>query len=245
MKRFILLALFSLTLLGVYAQRTYVLVCGVSQYDDPTGRCGNLDYPAKAAKDMRKVYQNAGFVTTILTSQYVTEAAVMSKLNDIVKIAKPEDHVIFQFIGHGSTGKIHLYKGTPLPYSKLIKSLSRARTKSVFCIIDACHSGSAATAASDAYRDLQGAKPAFLMACRPEESTVETAIIASPAFTMSLSKGLRGRADMNNDKKVTLMELFRYVHSDMVNRGKSLGMSLHPQLLGNNALFETVLTKIK
>ena len=241
MKRLVLLACVLFSFLGVQAQRTYVLVCGVSQYDDPTGACVDLNYPAKGAKTMRNVYNNAGFVTSILTSQHVTEENVMERLNAIVRIAQPDDKIIFQFIGHGSQGMIHLYKGLPFLYSKLMVTLSKARTDKVFCIIDACQSGSAI----DVAEYMQDTKSAFLMACRAEESTLETAVIASPVFTMALSKGLRGRADINGDRQVTLMELFRYIHSDVVSRGKALGVQIHPQLLGNNKLFDTVLTKIK
>lgn len=245
MKRLFVLSVLLFLLLGVQAQRTYVLVCGVSQYDDPSGACVNLKYPAKGAKMMKNVYEKAGFITSILTSQYVTEDNVVNRLNDIVKIAKPEDNIIFQFIGHGSTGRIHFYRGTPFAYLNLIELLSKARTKNVFCFIDACQSGSAITTIKDYNEDIKGAKPAFLMACRANESTLETALIASPAFTMALSKGLRGRADMNSDKQVTLMELFRYIHSDVTSRGKALKVELHPQLLGNSQLFDTVINNLK
>ena len=246
MKRVFLLAfLFVVFSVGAYSQKTYALVCGVSKYDDPTGSCVNLTYPAKGAKTIKKVYTKAGFITALLTSQHVTESNIMEKLNAIIKIAKPEDRIIFQFIGHGSTGNIHLYQGTAFSYTELMSTLSKARTDKIFCIIDACQSGSAIKIADSNYKELEGAKPAFVMACRPNESTVETCVLASPVFTLALAKGLRGHADANNDKKVTLMELFRYVHSDMVNRGNSLGISLHPQLLGSNNLFHTVLTVVK
>ncbi|MBQ6063718.1 MAG: caspase family protein [Prevotella sp.] len=241
MKKLFLLAMMLISLLGVQAQRTYALVCGVSQYDDPTGQCVDLNYPAKGVKMMKNVFQKAGFVTSVLTSRHVTEENVMDRLNAIVQIAQPNDKIIFQFIGHGSTGKIHLYQGLPFYYSKLMSTLSKARTDKVFCIIDACQSGSAIGVA----KELKEGHQAFLMACKAEEYTMETSVIASPVFTMSLSKGLRGRADINGDRKVTLMELFRYVHSDLGNRGRSFGIQLHPQLLGNGQLFETVLVELK
>lgn len=245
MKRFYLLLIMTASfLIGTQAQRTYVLVCGVSNYDDPTGACVNLAFPAKGAKTMKKVYDNAGFTTVLLTSKNVTASNIIQKLETIVNISKPEDKIIFQFIGHGSIGNIHLYQGKAFAYSQLMSIMAKAHTKKIFCIIDACQSGSAIEIAGDEYKDLQGTKSAFLMACRPNESTLETGILASPVFTQALAKGLRGRADADGDKKVTLMELFRYIHSDMVTRGNSLHIPLHPQLLGNKTLFNTVLTEI-
>lgn len=227
------------------AQKTYALICGVSNYSDPTGMCPDLRHPAKGAKTMKKIYKQIGAVPVVLTSKYVTQENVLDKLNSIVKIARPEDKIVFHFIGHGSTGNIYFYQGKAFPYTKLISALTNARTNKILCVIDACHSGSAIQTASAEYADLKGAQPVFMMACRANESTGENAALASPVFTLALAKGIRGRADINDDRKVTIMELFKYVHSDMVNRGKSMGWSLHPQLLGNSKQFETVISELK
>ncbi len=227
------------------SQKTYALVCGVSTYDDPMGYCPDLEFPAKGAKSMKKVYNKIGAVTVVLTSRYVVAEVVAEKLESIVKIAQPNDKIIFHFIGHGGAGNIYFYNGNAFSYSRLIAILSKAKTDKVFCIIDACESGSAIRTATAEYEDLKGAKPAFLMACRANENTGELVALASPIFTFAVAKGLRGRADIDNNRQVTFMELFRYVHSDMVNRGQSLGLNLHPQLLGNSHLFDTVISKIK
>lgn len=238
----LLLALFVST---SFAQRTFSLVCAVSNYDDPHGFCCDLGFPAKGAKSMKKVYKQMGAIPVVLTSKYVTEESVQDKLKSILKIAKPEDIIIFHFIGHGSAGNIYFYQGRPYSYSKLIALLSKAQTENIFCIIDACESGSAIRTATDEYENMSGVKPAFMMACRANENTGELGALASPVFTLAVAKGLRGRADANSDHKVTFMELFRYAHSDMVSRGESLGWSLHPQLLGNSKLFETVISEIQ
>lgn len=246
MKRLSVLILMLTLLLGTaLAQRTYALVCGVSNYDDPRGLCPDLSFPAKGAKSMKKVYKKMGAVPVVLTSKYVVEETVADKLETIVKIAQPNDKIIFHFIGHGSAGNIYFYQGKPFPYSKLIAILSKAKTNNIFCIIDACESGSAIRTATAEYEDMKGAKPAFMMACRANENTGELGALASPVFTLAIAKGLRGRADIDSNRQVTFMELFRYVHSDMVSRGQSLGWSLHPQLLGNDKLFNSVISEIE
>lgn len=246
MKRLFLLSMMLLVLIAPSsAQKTYALICGVSKYSDPTGGCIDLKHPAKGAKTMKKIYSEIGAVPVLLTSKYVTQENVLDKLNSIVKIAKPEDKIIFHFIGHGSAGNIYFYQGKAFPYTTLIQTLGKARTNNILCVIDACHSGSAIQTASADYPDLKGAQPVFLMACRANESTGENGALASPIFTLALAKGIRGRADANSDRKVSIMELFKYVHSDVSSRGKSMGWQVHPQLLGNSKQFETVISELR
>ena len=50
-------------------------------------------------------------------------------------------------------------------------------------------------------------------------------------------KGLRGKADSNNDKKVTAIELFQYVHKDVQLHNKNQ----HPQMVTSKSLYNNVL----
>ena len=49
--------------------------------------------------------------------------------------------------------------------------------------------------------------------------------------------------DENNDKEITVLELFKYVYSDVYSRTKNNEQPQHPQLIGPKSNFDAVLTK--
>ena len=46
-------------------------------------------------------------------------------------------------------------------------------------------------------------------------------------------KGLKGEADVNNDKKITIGELHSYVRSNVIRQAVRLGREQTPQLKGD------------
>lgn len=237
MKRIqMLLLLMVAAVVSIQAQKTYVLLTGVNNYG--TGQ-NDLLYPVKDAKELKQVFDRQGATVAILTSKYVTRKNIDRKLDAIMKLAGPEDKIIFFFSGHGCPSAFCCYGFDLYPYSELAEKLSKARTKQVFCFIDACHSGSAQFSITGG-NNLEGTQPVFCMACRPGEYSVEKYLFGNGIFTQALTKALRGKADYNGDSKVTLSETFKYVHADV--KDKSHG-NQHPQLAGSSTLFDTVLTQ--
>lgn len=244
MKRISLLLLaLALLVASTNAQKTYVLLVGISNYgltDDD-----NLQYPVKDVKELKQVFKNQSFTVAAVTGKYATPQNIEKKLNAITKLAKPEDRIIFYFSGHGGSGAMACYQGIPLSYDALAGMMTKAKTKQVFCFIDACHSGSALNATLSGSSHLEGTKPIFMTACRPEEVSADMAFIENGLFTQSVLKGLRGKADANLDRQVTLIELFKYVHKDVTSKlkDKPIERQMHPQLIGSTSLYETVLSK--
>ena len=244
MKRFLMILLtLAFIVFGAHAQKTYVLLTGINNYG--LEQDANLRYPVKDVKELKQVFNNQKYTVASLTGKYVTPQNIKEKLDAIIKLAKPSDRIIFFFSGHGGTGGMACYQGVPLFYEDLIKMLSNAKTNQVFCFIDACHSGSALSATLAGKANLNGAKPIFMTACRPEETSADMVFIENGLFTQSLLKGLRGKADENRDRKVTLVELFKYVHSDVASKMSRLPIDaqMHPQLIGSTSLYNTVIAK--
>ena len=75
------------------------------------------------------------------------------------------------------------------------------------------------------------------LSSRSDELSAESPLVGSGFLTNGVIKGLRGKADSNDDKKITVMELFKYVHKDVqLHNNKQ-----HPQLVTSKSLYDNVL----
>lgn len=238
MKQLFLLVLVTLISFEINAQKTYALLTGVSNY----GIEGvNLQNTTKDVKQLKNVLEKQGIVVTTLTSSNATGINIEKKLKAIIQLAKPEDKIIFYFSGHGDTGMMLTYGPESFSYSDLMKILSKAKTKEVFCFIDACMSGSVMEDKCDWTDTFKGFT--FMMSSRADEYSVENNWVGHGLFTQALLKGLRGKADKNDDRKITLMELFKYVYNDVTARTKNSEDVQHPVLIGPSSSHDTVITK--
>lgn len=229
--------------LQVDAQRTYALLAGVSNYNN--SQINNLGNTTKDVKEMQTVFKKQGAVVTMLTSMYANSDNIMKKLDVIVKLATPKDKIIFFFSGHGSTGGMVTSDPALLSYKTLLTKLSSARTNNIFCFVDACHSGSITDDAGSGYSwgQTSGNKVVFMMGCRADEYSWENQWLGQGYFTQALLKGLRGKADNNGDKQISVLELFKYVYNDVVARTKNQEKPQHPQLIGPKSNFDVILAK--
>lgn len=244
MKRISLVLLVLVLLItSAKAQKTYVLLIGISNYGMTEDV--NLLFPVKDVKELKQVFKKQNYTVATITGKYATPQNIETKLDAIMKLAKSSDRIIVFFSGHGGSGAVACYQGEPLSYNSLAGMLSKAKTQQVFCFIDACHSGSALSSVLSGSSQLQGTKPVFITACRPEEVSADMPIIENGLFTQSMLKGLRGKADANRDHQITLIELFKYIHKDVTSKlnDKPAERQMHPQLIGSTSLYNTVLTK--
>lgn len=239
MKRFYFLLLMLTFVLSIHAQHTYVLLAGVSNYND--SKVNNLANTTKDVKLLKQMFDKQSATTTkILTGKYATQANITKNLKVMVQYAKPEDKIIFFFSGHGTPGAFVVYGTSLFQYSDLIKTLSAAKTKNVFCFIDACMTGSVTSAIASTYGWGSENQITFVMSSRADEYSSENNWVGHGYFTQALVKALRGQADTNSDRRVSLLEAFKYMHADVVARSKD---KQHPQLVGPKERFDTVITK--
>lgn len=239
MKR-ITLSFFCLLFLGMCLQaRTYVLVTGVSNYGSENV---NLAQTTKDAKRFKAVMETQTKDITLLTSRHVTRANVLEKLRALCNRAQQGDRIIFFYSGHGMPGAICAYD-QPISYEDLIAVLSTSAASEKICFIDACHAG---TMAGKSYgnswtKSLKSqSDQIFFVSCRPDEYSVESSFLGAGFFTQALLKGLRGKSDSNHDRKVTVIELFRYVYGDVLRRSNE---QQHPQLIAPESKYGVVVAK--
>lgn len=233
---FLLLALVALMPQSGMA-RTYALVVGVSQYDDADA---NLLQTAKDAKAFRDVLLTQTKDVSILTSKYANLSNILEKLRAICNRADKGDRIIFYFSGHGGDGCLVTSDLKGLTYDKLVETLSDTKASEVICFIDACHAGSVVSAATGGGKLAARDGQAFLVSSRSNETSREAAWIGQGYFTQALLKGIRGKSDYNEDKKVTLLELFKYIHSDVRRRSDK---QQNPVMVAPKQMFDTVVAE--
>ena len=205
--------------------RTYVLATGVSNYNNPN--INNLAQATKDTKAFAALAKSKYPDTSILTSSNANVANVKEKLQAILNRAGENDQVIFFFSGHGGNGFIALVDNV-LRYSDLIAMAEKSKAGHITYFIDACLSGSALNAMKAA-KDRNALNPnlSMMVSSRGTESSLENKWVGAGFFTQALIKGLRGMADDNNDKNISLKEVFKYTFNDVTARTKS---EQHPQL---------------
>ncbi len=239
MKKPLLTFLLSVLITFGLNARTFVLITGVSNYDNENA---NLTQTTKDAKRFKEVMETQTKDITLLTSRNVTRANVLEKLSAICNRAEEGDQVIFFYSGHGTTGALCGYDRN-ITYKSLTDILSQSKASQKICFIDACHAGSVAdNEVNESWTDEVKDKKdmAFFVSCRGDETSAESAFIGAGYFTQALLKGLRGKSDKNEDRKVTVIELFKYIYGDVLQRTDK---RQHPQLIAPESMYDVVITK--
>lgn len=222
MKRILTFALLLLFILGTNAQKTYVLVTGVSTYQDSRM---TVTQTTKNAKSFAQKMKTQTSDVSILTSSYANHDNVLAKLKAICKAARSTDRVVFYFAGHGGvdetqTGCICAYD-KPIYYSELMSCFKQCRAKEKVMIVEACHSGSALTS-------YIAPGVTCLASSRMDEYSYYSDIISAGYFSKGILTGLQGKADANADKKITMLELYKYVYAYVLGKSQK---QQHPQLI--------------
>lgn len=239
MKQIMIIITVVLCALDVSA-RTFVLITGVSNYQDSQM---NLSQTTKDAKEFMKVIETQTKDITLLTSRYANKENILSKLTAICNRAQKDDRIIFFYSGHGMRGGMYVYDDV-IYYDELIELLAQSAAKEKICFIDACHAGSLGNGVFAQKGDELWIKSvtnkkgtAFFVACRGDEYSVESFKLGAGYFTQALIKGMRGKADDNQDREITIMELFKYIYKDVTTRTKK---KQHPQLIAPRAMYGNV-----
>ncbi|CAH1000391.1 hypothetical protein LEM8419_01544 [Neolewinella maritima] len=165
----------------------------------------------------------------VLIDEDATHDNILAAMRDTYRQADENDVILFYFSGHGLPGSF-----LPVDYDGQLNALSHedvhdallgSRSRHKLVIADACHSGSLAARSggggaetlSAYYSALTSAQAstALMMSSKGEEISMEDGGLRSGVFSHYLIRGLKGEADMNHDKLVSIQELFAYVHREV------------------------------
>ncbi len=164
----------------------------------------------------------------VLIDENATKGNILNSLRSIFLRADENDVLLFYFSGHGLKGAF-----LPVDYDGLdnqlfheeIKDILRlSRAKHKLILADACHSGSLLSLKGPlqtilkkyyrAFEDVSGGT-ALLMSSKGEEYSLEDGGLRSGIFSHFLIRGLKGAADSDENKIVTIQELYDYVFSNV------------------------------
>lgn len=161
----------------------------------------------------------------ILIDEDASREQIMATLQEMFDKAGPQDLVILYFSGHGLNGSFLPIDfdgyNNKIQHEEIAAIFNKCKAKYKLCIADACHSGSliamrsveAEPVLSQYYQTLAKAVSgtALLMSSKAEETSLESAGLRQGVFTHFLIRGLKGEADTNKDKTITIDELYEYV----------------------------------
>jgi uncharacterized caspase-like protein len=168
--------------------------------------------------------------------------------------------VFVYYSGHGApntkTTEGHLlpYDGDPTyldstgyPLKRLYEHLDKLPAKEVIVVIDSCFSGSGGRSVT-----AKGSRPVVLSQDSPVPTNGKTVVLTASSgaqvsstfdskkhglLTYFLLKGLQGSADLNNDGKIDLSEIYAYVRPEVEGVARQeYHNEQTPQLLGSRRL---------
>ena len=179
----------------------------------------------------------------VLIDEDATRSNVLRTMRETILKADENDVVLFYFSGHGLEGAFlpSDYDGfnRRIAHQEVSDIMQESKARHKLVIADACHSGSLLAAkvpVQDAlakyYKAFEQSKGgiALMMSSKREEYSLEDAGLRSGVFSHFLIEGLKGKADYDGNKILTIEELFDYVYNRV--RGYTANVQT-PTLSGN------------
>jgi WD40 repeat protein len=208
----------------------YMVAVGISAYP---GRM-RLHYAASDAvllKDTFEQKARGAFKKVeihLVTDKEATRARIVKELEWLKSVMTPRDVAIFSFSGHGARDDDDTFYLVPvdanprdiahtlLPGEVVSRHLAALPGK-VVALLDACHSGSVAvdmriSRPDSLARVLVSDETGVVVMCSSlgSEYSLESPATKAGFFTLSISEGLAGAADLNKDGVVYIHELDHY-----------------------------------
>ncbi len=162
----------------------------------------------------------------VLIDEDATRNKILGALENVFLKAGRNDLVLLYFSGHGLQGSFlpSDFDGfnNKILHEEINSIFQRSQAKYKLCIADACHSGSllamkgattkAENVVSKYYARLAQSAPgtALILSSKSNETSLESSGLRQGVFSHFLIRGLKGEADSNYDKIVTIQELFDY-----------------------------------
>ena len=251
---FILLLVLGISGIARAYENTYAVIVGVADYKNFDSQNGDLRFAVSDAVSFFEFLKSAkgGSVPEanlcLLTDSLATKANIVAQSKALFSKAKKNDRAIFFFSGHGSKGCFIPYDagdiGNCLLYFNEIKSIFRsANCNAKLLFADACFAGSMKNTLEaqekaikiDMEKGLKDASDmniAVMMSCNGDETSLEMGSLKQGLFTYYLMKGLEGTSNSDENKYVTIYELFKYVHDNVTGMAEKIGKSQTPILFG-------------
>lgn len=249
----LLMALAIFVTSGNVVAKNYCFCMGLSKCNTPGAQ--DISSAQYDAIDFKKALSKQGYKGSVIVNQYATRENILKRVKNVVASAKkPDDKIVLFFATHGhDDGYLLTYGGGAVYYKEIIDILAKSKTKHVYVFIMACFSGTVTkglTSDPNWSDDAIKRGITFIVSSRPGETSKsiinrDITPVRYSVFGNALIKGFRGQADNNGDRKITIMELFRYIYNEVTMRMESEDPDIvqHPQLIGPSSEHNTVISK--
>ena len=161
----------------------------------------------------------------VLIDEDATRNNIIKTMRQVLLKADENDVVVMYFSGHGLPGAFLPIDfdgfNNKLDHEEIKSILDQSKAKHKLCLADACHSGSLMAMRStvdntikkfyDAFDKSTGGT-ALLLSSKGDEFSLEDGGLRQGIFSHYLIRGLKGEADKNKNKIVTITELYDYVY---------------------------------
>lgn len=234
------------------------IIIGIQNYK----RLGKADFANKdAQKFYEYAYRALGIPKDrikILTDADADQAAFLKSFRNWLPlyVKKNKTEVFVFYSGHGlpsPDGKSlyflpygvdqDLLDETAIDQRKIVAAIQATQPKSVTMFIDSCYSGLSKT--GDIL--LSGSKPVTLKnsdmdyptgftvmtASAPDQISSSSTELQHGIFSFYLMKGMEGDADLDDDKKITVGEMQKFLLDNIQLRAMSLNRKQTPQVVGD------------
>ena len=165
----------------------------------------------------------------VLVDEDATRANILQTLRQVLLKADENDVIVFYFSGHGLDGSFlpQDYDGinNRLLHSEVKQIFEQSRAKHKIMVADACFSGSMLAMKQPfsmqqmqsfyrAFDDTKGGTALF-MSSKSQEYSLEDQGLRSGIFSHYLIRGLKGEADVDGNRIVTMREIYDYVYKNV------------------------------
>lgn len=180
----------------------------------------------------------------VLIDDAATKESILDSMEELFAKADKNDMVMLYFSGHGLAGSFipHDFDGlnNRINHTDIEAIFQKSQAKHKVVYADACYSGSyqygeksiVGSQMRDFYSKLDNtsSSTALMMSSRKHEISLEFLGLKQGVFSHFLIKGLGGEADKDNNKLVTMDELFGYVKNGV---REYTGYTQTPVIMGN------------
>jgi len=219
------------TLITMPAAKVWAVVVGVASYDHmPVLRYTDDDaYRFYAFLKSLEGGALPDDQVRILIDEEASRENILGTMKEVFGMAGPNDLVIFYFSGHGLNGSFLPIDfdgfNNKIGHDEIAGIFNSCRAKFKLCLADACHSGSLIAMKSGEpepmlvqfYQTLAKAVSgtALIMSSKAEETSLESSGLRQGVFSHFLIRGLKGEADTNKNKVITIGELYDFINANV------------------------------
>ncbi|MCB0641310.1 MAG: caspase family protein, partial [Phaeodactylibacter sp.] len=165
----------------------------------------------------------------LLIDEDATKERIVNAMRDVFAKAGPNDLVFLYYSGHGLKGSFLPIDfdgfNNRLEHQEINEILDESPAKYKLCIADACHSGSLLAMKSGSVKNVlesyyetlaqAEAGTALIMSSKSEETSLESSGLRQGVFSHFLIRGLKGEADEDKNKVVTIGELYNFLNNNV------------------------------